>query len=194
MVALNLDSRRLPSRLSYVEDMANSLRAKRDAPPAGKRWAHNFIKRQPELKTRPFRRCFKTHISKTEFFSAFDAAHQAAIAETNIKEGFRGAGLALFDPENAISKLDVQLQTAMPPVEVTMPSTAWTARTPKTVPEAQSHSKYLQRRIRNHRSSSPESIIEAMRHFEKATTVIMHEMVLLQYRKEFDNLNKGIRQ
>ncbi|KAG8356579.1 hypothetical protein FVEN_g12836 [Fusarium venenatum] len=36
--------------------MANSLLADRDAPPVGMRWAHNFIKRQPELKTRLFRR------------------------------------------------------------------------------------------------------------------------------------------
>ncbi|KAJ0137287.1 ATP-dependent 6-phosphofructokinase [Fusarium oxysporum f. sp. albedinis] len=36
--------------------MANSLLINRDAPHVGKRWAHNFIKRQPELKTRQFRR------------------------------------------------------------------------------------------------------------------------------------------
>ncbi|KAM5528615.1 transposase [Fusarium oxysporum f. sp. phaseoli] len=106
-------------------------------------------------------RCSITHISKTEFFPAFYAAHQAAITESNIKGGFRGAGLAPFDPENVISKLDVQLRTPTPPVEVTIPSTLWTARTPKTPLEAQSHSKYLQGRIRNHKSSSPESIIKA---------------------------------
>jgi hypothetical protein len=53
---LDLDSRGFPSRLLYVEDIANSLRANRGAPPVGKRWAHNFIKRQPELKTHKFRR------------------------------------------------------------------------------------------------------------------------------------------
>jgi hypothetical protein len=54
-------------------------------------------------------RCSITYISKTEFFPAFHAAHRAAITESNIKGGFRGAGLAPFDPENVISKLDVQL-------------------------------------------------------------------------------------
>jgi hypothetical protein len=53
---LNLDSRGFPSRLRFVEEMANSLLANRDAPPIGKRWAYNFVKRQPELKTRIFRR------------------------------------------------------------------------------------------------------------------------------------------
>ncbi|RYC79640.1 hypothetical protein BFJ63_vAg17476 [Fusarium oxysporum f. sp. narcissi] len=54
--ALDLDSRGFPSRLRFVEEMANSLLADRDKPPVGKRWAHNFVKRQPELKTRIFRR------------------------------------------------------------------------------------------------------------------------------------------
>ncbi|KAH7471320.1 hypothetical protein FOMA001_g13102 [Fusarium oxysporum f. sp. matthiolae] len=53
---LDLDSRGFPARLRFVEEMANSLLADRDASPVGKRWAHNFIKRQPELKTRLFRR------------------------------------------------------------------------------------------------------------------------------------------
>jgi len=30
--------------LCYVEDMANRLLRERDAPPVGKRWAHNFVK------------------------------------------------------------------------------------------------------------------------------------------------------
>jgi hypothetical protein len=129
-------------------------------------------------------RCFITHITKTEFFPAFHAAHQAAITESNIKGGFRGAGLAPFDPENVISKLDVQLRTPTPPVEITIPSTAWTARTPKTVLEAQSHSKYLQGRIRNHKSSSPESIIQAVKFFEKSTTNLIDEMALLYKRNQ----------
>jgi hypothetical protein len=53
---LDLDSRGFPSRLSYVEDIANSLLANRDLPPVGKNWAYNFIKRQPDLKTSRFRR------------------------------------------------------------------------------------------------------------------------------------------
>ncbi|KAJ0134868.1 Uncharacterized protein HZ326_22073 [Fusarium oxysporum f. sp. albedinis] len=36
--------------------MANSLLADRNAIPVGKRWAHNFVKRQPELKTHSFRK------------------------------------------------------------------------------------------------------------------------------------------
>ncbi|GKU14587.1 unnamed protein product [Fusarium langsethiae] len=53
---LDLDSRGFPPRLRGVEEMANRLLDDRDAPPVGKRWASNFVKRHKELKTRIFRR------------------------------------------------------------------------------------------------------------------------------------------
>jgi hypothetical protein len=53
---LNLDSRGFPPRRDFVEGMANSLLADRDAPPVGIRWVHNFIQGQPELKARRFRK------------------------------------------------------------------------------------------------------------------------------------------
>jgi hypothetical protein len=131
-------------------------------------------------------RCSITHISKTEFFPAFYAAFKATFTESNIRGGFRGAGLAPFGPENVISKLDVQLQTPTPPEEAAQPSSPWTSKTPKTATEAQSQSEYLERRIRRHKSSSPESIIEALKSNTKATRAIMHEVVIL--RNEVRNL------
>ncbi|ENH70946.1 hypothetical protein FOC1_g10000165 [Fusarium oxysporum f. sp. cubense race 1] len=53
----------------------------------------------------------------------------------------------------------MQLRTPTPTIEVTAPSTPWASRTPKTVLEAQLHSKYRKTRIINHKSSFPESII-----------------------------------
>lgn len=49
---LDLDSRGFSPRYIEVEDMANRLRADRNAPPVGKRWAFNFVRRQPQLRTR----------------------------------------------------------------------------------------------------------------------------------------------
>ncbi|TVY75163.1 hypothetical protein Focb16_v005488 [Fusarium oxysporum f. sp. cubense] len=114
-------------------------------------------------------RCSITHVSKTEFFPAFYAAHQATMTEKNIKSAFRGAGLVPLDPESVVSKLDVQLRTPTPAEEVANPSTPWVSKTPKTVLEAGSQSEYLERRIRRHHSSSPESVIEAMKSLEKST-------------------------
>jgi hypothetical protein len=52
---LDLDLRSFPPRLRDVEDTANKLLAERDTPPVGRHWASNFIKPQPEFKTRRFR-------------------------------------------------------------------------------------------------------------------------------------------
>ncbi|KAM5529231.1 transposase [Fusarium oxysporum f. sp. phaseoli] len=120
-----------------------------------------------------------THISKTEFFPAFYAAFQLTMTEANIKGGFRGAGLVPFDPEVVISKLDAQLRTPTPIEEVAQQAQSWTSRTPRTALEAGSQSEYLQRRIRRHHSSSPESILEALRSLEKGTKAVMHKVALL---------------
>ena len=42
---LELATRSFPLRLCGVEDMANQLLRVRDAPPVGKLWAYNFVKR-----------------------------------------------------------------------------------------------------------------------------------------------------
>jgi hypothetical protein len=125
-------------------------------------------------------RCSITHVSKTEFFPAFYAAFQATITESNIKGGFRGAGIVPLNPENVLSKLDVQLRTPTPVEEEASPSTPWVSKTPKTVLEAESQSEYLERRIRRHQSSSPVSILVALKSLSKGTKAVMHEMALLR--------------
>ena len=49
---IELDARAFPPRLSGVEDMANQLLRVRDAPPVGQLWAHRFVRRKEELRTR----------------------------------------------------------------------------------------------------------------------------------------------
>jgi hypothetical protein len=125
-------------------------------------------------------RCSITHVSKTEFFSAFYAAHEAAMTRSNIEGGFRGAGLVPLNPENVISKLDVQLRTPTPVrEEISLPD-PWVSKTPKTVLEASSQSEYLERRMRRHQSSSPASILEALKSLSKGTKAIMHQNALLK--------------
>ncbi|KAJ3542614.1 hypothetical protein NM208_g4000 [Fusarium decemcellulare] len=125
-------------------------------------------------------RCSITHISKTEFFPAFYTAYQATMTERNIRSAFRGAGLVPLDPESVVSKLDVRLRTPTPDEEVVSPMTPWVSKTPKTVIEAGSQSEYLERRIKRHHSSSPESILGALKSLAKGTTAIMHECALLR--------------
>ena len=49
---IELATRSFPPRLRSVEDMANQLLRARDALDVGKLWAHNFVRRRPELRMR----------------------------------------------------------------------------------------------------------------------------------------------
>ena len=51
------------------------------------------------------------HIVKKDFFPAFKKAFDITITESNIKVGFKGAGLIPRDPQNVISKLNMALMT-----------------------------------------------------------------------------------
>jgi len=62
---IKLYTRAFHPQLCYVEDIANRLLRERNAPPIGIRWAHNFIKRQPELRTR-FTRKYNYQRAKCE--------------------------------------------------------------------------------------------------------------------------------
>jgi hypothetical protein len=55
------------------------------------------------------------YINKETFLLAFKAAFEKTFILENICAGFRGAGLAPFDPDAVLSKLDVQLRTPTPP-------------------------------------------------------------------------------
>jgi hypothetical protein len=79
-----------------------------------------------------------------------------------------------------VSKLDVQLRTPTPVEEEASYPTPWVSKTPKTVLKAQSQSEYLDRRIRRHQSSSPESILGALKSLAKGKKAIMHENALLR--------------
>jgi len=82
--------------------------------------------------------------------------------ESNIRGGFRGAGLLPFDPKSVISTLDLKLKTPTPPNS--RPSTAqpWVSQTPNNPTEALSQTAFIKTRISRHQNSSPTSIYEAV--------------------------------
>jgi hypothetical protein len=102
------------------------------------------------------------------------------MTRSNIEGGFRGAGLVPLNPENVISKLDVQLRTPTPAAEEVGLPDPWVSKTPKTVLEASSQSEYLETRMRRHQSSSPASILEALKSLSKGIKAIMHQNALLK--------------
>jgi hypothetical protein len=87
------------------------------------------------------------HIDKETFLPAFKAAFEKTFTPENIRAGFRGARLALHDPEVVLSKLDVQLRTPTPPAPGTV---AWQAQTPRNAREIEAQSTLIRNRIQNY--------------------------------------------
>lgn len=97
-----------------------------------------------------------------------------------IKSGWRGAGLAPFDPEYVISKLDAKLQTPSPPGSSDGLELPWLPKTPSNPTEALSQTEYIEKRIRTHQGGSSAEIIESLNQMAKSTTKVMQQMALLE--------------
>jgi hypothetical protein len=91
-----------------------------------------------------------TYITKEDFIPAFRAAFKDSLIESNIKGGFRGAGLVPFNPEKVISALDLKLRTPTP--QNSRPSTTqpWTSQTPSNATQVTSQSSFIKDRVARH--------------------------------------------
>jgi hypothetical protein len=120
------------------------------------------------------------HITKLEFLPAFKAAFDQSFTSVNICSAFRGAGLVPLQPETVLSKLDVQLRTPTPPAALA--EALWEARTPSNARELEAQSSLIRERVRQHKSSSPASIIEAINQLKKGAKVMMLSAELMRDR------------
>ncbi len=92
---LDLDSRGFPPRISGVEDMANLLRATRHEDAVGTLWAHRFVRRRPELKTR-FSRAYDFQRALCEDPELINAWFRL-VANMRAKYGIQDADFYNFD-------------------------------------------------------------------------------------------------
>jgi hypothetical protein len=129
------------------------------------------------------------HITKLEFLPCFIAAFKDAITESNIKGGFRGAGLVPLDAEAVISKLDVRLRTPTPPTTDVAP---WESKTPSNTLEFGSQSTLIRERIQRHVNSSPTHMVEAVEKLAKGAEIMAHSLVLISNQvKELQAANEA---
>ena len=119
------------------------------------------------------------HITKLEFLPAFKAAFTRSFTAANIHSAFQGAGLVPLQPDVVLSRLDVQLRT---PTPIALAEAVWEARTPSNVRELEAQSTLIRDRVRQHKSSSPASIIEAIDQLKKGAEVMMLSAELMRDR------------
>jgi hypothetical protein len=119
------------------------------------------------------------HITKLEFLPAFKAAFERSFTSANICSAFQGAGLVPLQPDVVLSQLDVQLHT---PTPAALPEAPWEAKTPSNVRELEAQSTLIRDRVRQHKSSSPASIIQAIGQLKKGAEVMMLSAELMRDR------------
>ena len=120
-----------------------------------------------------------TYITKDDFFPAFRAAFEKTFTEQNVKGGFRGSGLVLFNPETVISKLDVRLRTPTPPRTSDGPPQPWVSQMPQTAADILLQSILIKDRVVNHQRNSPIPILTSIDQLAKTTVIINHQLTLL---------------
>jgi hypothetical protein len=119
------------------------------------------------------------HIDKKAFLATFLAVYDKAISKSNILSSFRATGLVPLDPEVVLSKLEVKPRTPTPPAPG---PTLWQPKTPSNAVEIDSQTTLIIKRIRDHKSSSPDSIIEMILQVKKGSTLKDHSHTLLEAR------------
>jgi hypothetical protein len=135
----------------------------------------------------------QTHITKEDFFPAFQVAFQESMTVQNVQGGFRGTGITPFDPQRVLDTLPPCAKTPTPPNS--RPSTAqtWNPRTPKNATDASQQSAFIKTRINYHQGSSPTKAIDAIDQFTKGSVAIMHEVALLRSRiTELEEANERL--
>jgi hypothetical protein len=119
------------------------------------------------------------HVDKKAFLATFLEVYDRAISKSNILSSFRATGLVPLDPEVVLSKLEVKPRTPTPPAPG---PTAWQPKTPSNAIEIDSQTTLIIKRIRDHKSSSPDSIIEMILQVKKGSTLKDHSHTLLEAR------------
>ena len=97
------------------------------------------------------------HIDKKAFLAAFAQVFEKAFSKGNITSSFRATGLVPDNPEVVLSKLEVKPRTPTPPAPGPTP---WQPKTPSSAWEIEAQTTLIIKRIHNHKSLSPDSIIK----------------------------------
>jgi hypothetical protein len=138
------------------------------------------LKRRYSQELEVFIKAHINHITKVEFFIAFQKAYIRTMTKENIKAGFCRAGLLPYNPQAVLSKLDVKLRIPTPTGPPIVDS--WTSQTPHNPIDALSQTELVKTKITHHQRSSPTPIFEATTQLAKGTEILAYRLTLAEAR------------
>src|SRR2546423_1141116 len=95
------------------------------------------------------------HIDKDEFLTIYSSVCTEALNEKNIQSGFRATGLAPYDPEQVLSRLNTQMKTPTPPGTSHSSQASWATATPHNVRELEQQTEKVKKYMRHCTQSPP---------------------------------------
>jgi len=136
------------------------------------------LKRVYSQEISDFIRASINHITKSEFFIAFKAAHDKTFTKDNIESAFRGAGIVPWDPDSVLSKLDIRIRT--PSQSLPASPSKWESQTPSNAQQTVQQSSFIKGKISTHQGSSPTPIMNAVDRLAKGAQVMAHSLTMMR--------------
>jgi hypothetical protein len=121
--------------------------------------------------------------------ATFQLVYNRVISKRNILPSFRATGLVPLNPEVVLSRLEVKPRTPTPPLSR---PTNWQPKTPTNAIEVDSQTTLIINRIREHKSSSPDSIIGMVLQVKRGSAKRDYSHTLLEARiAQLEQANKA---
>ena len=95
------------------------------------------------------------HIDKEEFLALYPAAHTQSLNKNNIKSGFRAAGLAPYDSEQVLSRLNTTMCTSTSSEISHSSQTFWATAMPHNICQLEQQTEKVKKYIKHCTQSPP---------------------------------------
>jgi hypothetical protein len=120
------------------------------------------------------------HIDKLDFLAAFPQARKDAFKPETIQNAFAAAGLVPYDPDQVISKLDVQLRTPTPlGSRPGSQSSAWSPKTPANLKQLNRQASSIKALLKQRSQSPPTPTNIAIDQLLKGCQLSLHSNAIL---------------
>ena len=120
------------------------------------------------------------HIDKLDFLFTYPQARVNAYKLNMIQNSFRAAGLVPIDPQQVLSKLNIQLRTPTPPTSRGSQSSTFYPHTPANVDELLKQASSIKAFLKRRSNSPPSPSQTALNQLIKGCQIAMQNGILLE--------------
>jgi DDE superfamily endonuclease/Tc5 transposase DNA-binding domain len=118
------------------------------------------------------------HVDKLDFLTIYNSARSSIFTPLHIQSAFAATGLAPYDPERVICKLQLENRPITPPSQLPTQLQP-TSETPRTIIQLQSQIELINTLIHPRISGSTSPTLQAVKSLVKGCQMAMHSAILL---------------